>query len=65
MQIGNNIKYLRKAVGLSQQQLADKLKLERSTIAKYETNVSEPNLETLCRLADILDASTDEILGRR
>lgn len=36
------IKALRKALGLTQQQMADRLKIKRNTIAKYETGRSEP-----------------------
>lgn len=36
------IKQLRKALGLTQQAFADKLKIKRNTIAKYETGRGEP-----------------------
>ena len=38
----NRIKALRSALGFTQQQFADKLKIKRNTIAKYETGRGEP-----------------------
>lgn len=49
---------------MSQAELADILGIERSTIAKYETGDRCPDLETLCKIADVLQISTDELLGR-
>lgn len=40
--MGERIKELRKALGLTQQEFADKLRIKRNTIAKYETNRGEP-----------------------
>lgn len=60
----NNLKVLRKEVGMSQLELANALKIERSTIAKYETGDREPDLGTLCQIADVLQVSLDELLGR-
>lgn len=60
----SNLKSLRKAMGLSQYDLAKMLNVERSTIAKYETGDRYPDIETLCKIADVLNISTDELLGR-
>ena len=46
------IKQLRKALGLTQQEFADKLKVDRSTITGYETAKSVPNnamISLICR----------------
>ena len=40
--MNERIKKLRKSLGLTQQALADKLKIKRNTIAKYETGRGEP-----------------------
>lgn len=40
--MNNRIKELRKALGLTQQALADRLKIKRNTIAKYETGRGKP-----------------------
>ena len=59
-----NLKTLRKEVGMSQSDLANALGIERSTIAKYETGDRYPDIEMLCKIADVLKVSTDELLGR-
>ena len=46
-----NLKNIRKRKGLSQEEMAQKLKLNRSTYSGYENEVAQPNLETLLYLA--------------
>lgn len=50
--IGEQIRTLRKGRGLTQQDLAEKLNLKRSTIANYEINRRSISLEDLIKLAD-------------
>lgn len=38
--------------------------VDRTTYAKYETGDSEPNFETLLKITEIFDVSTDYLLGR-
>lgn len=57
------IKELRKEFGLSQQELANKMGVSRSTIAMWETGKAQPYNEMLRQLAYIFDVSTDYILG--
>lgn len=59
-----NLKALRKEAGMSQADLANALEIERSTVAKYETGDRYPDIEMLCKIADILQVTTDELLGR-
>lgn len=59
-----NLKTLRNEAGMSQADLAVILKIERSTVAKYETGDRYPDIETLCKIADALGVTTDELLGR-
>lgn len=58
------LKELRKDYKLTQEQLGKKLGLSRSTIAMYETNASEPDFETLSKLADFFGVSIDYLLGK-
>jgi|SRR5690606_30436333 transcriptional regulator with XRE-family HTH domain len=62
MRYGDRLKKLRESKKLSQQQLAEKLNINRSTYARYELNQTQPDYETLQRLADFYDVSTDYIL---
>lgn len=64
MEIGNKLKELRKAEGLTQQQLAEKLQIPRVNYTRYETNAVRPDYETLIRIADFFDVSLDEIFER-
>lgn len=47
MTLGERIKELRNKHGLSQEQLADKLNVSRQAVQKWESNINEPNIETL------------------
>lgn len=59
---GQNLIYYRKKSGLTQQQVADILNLNRSTYTKYETSVSEPSLEILLKIADIFQVQPNQLL---
>ncbi|MCI8308332.1 MAG: phosphoribosylformylglycinamidine cyclo-ligase [Lachnospiraceae bacterium] len=63
MKVGNFIMEKRKAVGLTQQQLADKLNISFQAISKWENGTAYPNIEILKDLAIILEVSVDEILS--
>lgn len=58
----NRIRELRKAQKLSQLELAAKLGVDRSTIAKWETGAHSPRTDKLRMLARILDCSLEELL---
>ena len=58
-----NLIKLRKSRGFTQQQVASKLGIDRTTYTKYETGVSEPGFEMLIRLSQLLDVSLDELFG--
>lgn len=58
------LKRLRQSMHLSQEQVARLLGVDRSTISSYESNVRQPPLDTLSRIADVFGVSTDYLLGR-
>ena len=62
MNIGENIKKYRKALNISQKDLAKKLNMPISTLANYENNHREPNIETLNKIAAALDVSVYELI---
>ena len=64
MEIGNKLKELIKAEGLTQQQLAERLHIPRVNYTRYETNAVRPDYETLIRIADFYEVSLDEIFDR-
>ncbi len=55
---------LRRAAGLSQEQLAEQLDVTRQTISKWEGGHSTPDLEKLKALARIFGVSLDELTGQ-
>ncbi len=59
-----NLKKLRTAKGISQQQLADILLVSQQSINKYENHGVEPDIATLIRIADYFDVSLDYLTGR-
>lgn len=56
------LKSLRKEIGLSQEALAKKLNLDKSTIAKFVEKIS-PSIEMLIIFAKFFKVSTDYLLG--
>ncbi len=62
MTLGEKIRYARKCYGLSQEQLATKLCVSRSAIAKWETDKGMPDVENLKMLSKLLGVSVDTLL---
>ena len=62
MKISENIRYHRHRLGLTQEELAKKLRGKKSLISNYENNISTPDISVLCKLAYIFDISLDELV---
>ncbi|MFY0543644.1 helix-turn-helix domain-containing protein [Brevibacillus sp. H7] len=62
--LAQRLRFARKARGLTQEELAAKVQTTKGTISNYENNYSSPPNEMLSMLADVLDVSTDWLLGR-
>ena len=54
----------RECLGLTQEQVAQALHIDRSTYAYYELGRSNPSLEAIVRLANIFGVTTDALLCR-
>lgn len=63
VKIGNFIMSKRKELGMTQQQLADKLNVSFQAVSKWENGTSYPNIEILYDLAIALSVTVDEILA--
>lgn len=63
IKVGNFIMEKRKSLGMTQQQLADKLNVSFQAISKWENGTTYPNIEILRDLAIVLGVSVDEILA--
>lgn len=58
------LKFLRKSKNLTQSDMANMLGITRQGYGKYESSDSQPDLDTLEKLASYFDVSTDYLLGR-
>ncbi len=61
MTTGENIKKARKAAGLTQQQLADKLNITQSAVAKFESDKTNVKYTTLEKFAAALNVSVFDL----
>ncbi len=64
MHIGENIKYFRRALHLTQQQLAEKASISRSYLADVEKNRYNPSLDTMKKIAEALGIHPSELLDK-
>ena len=60
--VSNNIKYLRRARGLTQEQFARKLGIKRSLLGAYEEGRANPNYENLMNMANFFGQSVDALM---
>ncbi|MEE4198220.1 MAG: helix-turn-helix domain-containing protein [Bacteroidales bacterium] len=63
--IGQNIRYLRKSKGLTQDELAKKIGVNRAMIGSYEENRAIPKLPVLKDLARYFNLTLDEIINQQ
>lgn len=59
-----NLKYLRRKTGISQQILANSIGVSRTTLGDYERGRTEPDIESLIVMADYFDISIDSLLRK-
>ena len=57
-----NLKQIRRAKGLLQEEFAKKLEISIHTLQAYEQGVREPNFQTLEKIKIALDCSYDDLL---
>ncbi|MCI6760716.1 MAG: helix-turn-helix domain-containing protein [Clostridiales bacterium] len=58
-----NLRRARKAAGLTQQQLADRLYVTRQSVSSWELGRTEPDLQTLTELAEVFETDAGSLLG--
>ena len=64
-ELGKNLKYMRECQNMSQSQLAGKIWLDRSSISGYEIGKRMPDILILWEMAEIMNVSLDELVGRK
>ena len=61
--LSENIRRLRRARGLSQEELAHRLKVSRQSVSLWEQGVTNPTVENIYAMAEVLGASFDELMS--
>lgn len=61
---GQRFARLRKSKGYTQEQIAEKVNISYQAVSKWENDISSPDISILGELANILDVTVDELLGR-
>ena len=61
--LAENIRIYRKNMGLSQEQLAERLGITLGTISKWERGASEPDLLYVMQIAELFHVSVDALIG--
>lgn len=64
MLLGENLRKAREEKGLTQAEVAKLLDMSASTIGMYEQGRRDPDTDTLKKLAELYEVSTDYLLGR-
>ena len=62
MNMADRIQYLRKAKGISQEELAEKVGVSRQAVSKWESEQSMPDLEKVIAMSDFFEVTTDYLL---
>ena len=60
--VGKNIRILRTKKGMTQDELAEKLFVSRQTVSNYENGKSNPDIDMLMKIAEVLDADANALI---
>ena len=63
MNFGKSFKYYRQKAGLTQKEAAERIGVKDYQLGNYETNRSQPSLETLLKMSKAYLVSVDKMLG--
>ena len=63
LNVGENIRRLRRAADMTQEQLADKLGVAYQSVSRWENQTTYPDIEFLPALAGIFGVTVDELLS--
>ncbi len=63
MKFGEKLQYLRKLNNLKQEQLAEKLGVQRNTVSYYESNKTEPNFSALLKISQLFDVNINDLIS--
>jgi transcriptional regulator with XRE-family HTH domain len=60
--VGDRLRTARRAAGLTQKQLADRLEVESITVSRWERGVTSPSLPRLRRIAEITETTVSDLV---
>ena len=63
MSLGRNINTRRRALRLSQEELAEKLMVARQTVSSWERDIFMPATDYLIKISKLLNCSTDDLIS--
>lgn len=63
--VSENIKLLRKQEGLTQEQMAERLKIKRSLLGAYEEGRADPRINNLVKFSEIFNVSIDKLINEK
>ena len=61
--VSQNLKYLRKRSGITQEQMAQKIGIKRSLLGAYEEGRADPRLNNLIRISEIFGITVDKLIS--
>lgn len=62
MTFGENLQFLRKLRGMTQEDLAEKMDVSRQSVSKWESNAAYPEMDAILRLCDLFRCDMDTLL---
>ena len=62
MTFGENLQFLRKRQGMTQEDLAEKMDVSRQSVSKWESNAAYPEMDAILRLCDLFSCDMDTLL---
>lgn len=63
MSLGERVRFLRKQAGLSQDELANKIEINRNFLSRIETGKSDPTASVLIKMAKLFNTSISSLVG--
>ena len=64
MELGERIKKERRLREITQYQLAEFLNVSQPAVAAWEKGHRKPDIDSICKMADLFETTTDSLLGR-
>ena len=63
IEFGKNLRIVRRALHISQVELAESLEVSQSVVSQWENGEVSPTLDTLVKICECLEVSSDLLLG--